>query len=112
MALVLSGVRPAIGVITSAVQRRRLDIIRAVELAGIVVGSVLGLVSHNARLVLLEGSVPTAVFELARPFWASARLLLLAGLSLVPEDLQIGGRPGAVCGRVLVDPESRAYARN
>ena len=64
-ALILSGVLPAIGVITNAVQRRRLDIIGAVVLAGIVVGAVLGLVSHNARLVLLEGSVPTAVFGLA-----------------------------------------------
>ena len=64
-ALILSGVLPAIGVITNAVHRRRLDIIGAVVLAGIVVGTVLGLVSHNARLVLLEGSVPTAVFGLA-----------------------------------------------
>ncbi len=64
-ALILSGVLPAIGVTTNAIQRHRLDIIGAVVLAGIVVGSVLGLVSHNARLVLLEGSVPTAVFGLA-----------------------------------------------
>ena len=64
-ALILSGVLPAIGVTTNAIQRRRLDIIGAVVLAGIVVGAVLGLVSHNARLVLLEGSVPTAVFGLA-----------------------------------------------
>ena len=33
-------------------------------LAGIAVGTVLGLVSGNARLVLVEGSVPTAVFGL------------------------------------------------
>jgi len=64
-ALILSGALPAIGVTTSAMGRRRLDIIGAVVLAGIVVGAVLGLVSHNARLVLLEGSVPTAVFGLA-----------------------------------------------
>ena len=64
-ALILSGVLPAIGVTTNAIQRRRLDIIGAVVLAGIVVGAVLVLVSHNARLVLLEGSVPTAVFGLA-----------------------------------------------
>jgi hypothetical protein len=64
-ALILSGVLPAIGVTINAIQRRRLDIIGAVVLAGIVVGAVLGLVSHNARLVLLEGSVPTAVFGLA-----------------------------------------------
>ena len=64
-ALIMSGVLPAIGVTVNAIQRRRLDIIGAVVLAGIVVGAVLGLVTHNARLVLLEGSVPTAVFGLA-----------------------------------------------
>jgi intracellular septation protein A len=64
-ALILSGVLPAIGVTANAIRRRRVDIIGAVVLAGIVVGAVVGLVSHNARLVLLEGSVPTAVFGLA-----------------------------------------------
>ena len=64
-ALILSGALPAIGVAANAIQRRRLDIIGAVVLAGIVVGAVLGLVSHDPRLVLLEGSVPTAVFGLA-----------------------------------------------
>jgi hypothetical protein len=64
-ALILSGVLPAIGVTANAIQRRRVDIIGAVVLAGIVVGAVVGLVSHNARLVLLEGSVPTAVFGVA-----------------------------------------------
>lgn len=64
-ALILSGVLPAIGVTTNAIQRRQLDIIGGVVLAGIVAGAVLGLVSHNARLVLLEGSVPTAVFGMA-----------------------------------------------
>lgn len=64
-ALILSGALPAIGVAANAIQRRRPDIIGAVVLAGIVVGAVLGLVSHDARLVLLEGSVPTAVFGLA-----------------------------------------------
>ena len=64
-ALILSGVLPAIGVTANAIRRRRVDIIGAVVLAGIVVGAVVGLVSHNARLVLLEGSVPTAVFGVA-----------------------------------------------
>ena len=53
-------------VAANAIQRRRLDVhIGAVVLAGIVVGAVLGLVSHDPRLVLLEGSVPTTVFGLA-----------------------------------------------
>jgi hypothetical protein len=64
-ALILSGVLPAIGVGIGAAGHRRLDVIGALVLAGIVVGTVLGLISHNARLVLIEGSVPTALFGLA-----------------------------------------------
>lgn len=64
-ALVLSGVFPALGVAIGVIQRRRLDVVGALVLAGIVVGTVLGLVSHTARLVLVEGSVPTAVFGVA-----------------------------------------------
>jgi hypothetical protein len=64
-ALLLSGVFPALGVAINAIQHRRLDVVGALVLAGIVVGSVLGLVTHSARLVLVEGSVPTAVFGVA-----------------------------------------------
>ena len=64
-ALLLSGVFPALGVTIGAIRHRRLDVVGAVVLAGIAVGTVLGLVSHSARLVLVEGSVPTAVFGVA-----------------------------------------------
>jgi intracellular septation protein A len=80
-ALILSGVLPAIGVTASAVQRRRLDIIGAVVIVGVVVGAVIGLISHNARLVLLEGSVPTAVFGLACLISLRARKPLLFGFA-------------------------------
>ncbi len=63
-ALVLSGVFPALGVAIGFLQHRRIDAVGVLVLAGIAVGTVLGLVSHNARLVLLEGSVPTAFFGL------------------------------------------------
>jgi hypothetical protein len=63
-ALILSGVFPAAGVIIGIVQHRRVDALGVLVLAGIAVGAVIGLVSHNARLVLDEGSVPTAVFGL------------------------------------------------
>jgi hypothetical protein len=63
-ALVLSGVLPAVGVIAGAIRHRRVDTVGIVVLAGIVVGTVLGLLSGNPRLVLIEGSVPTAVFGL------------------------------------------------
>jgi hypothetical protein len=61
-ALVLSGILPGIAVLGGLIKNRRLDAIGALVLAGIAVGSILGLVSGNARLVLMEGSVPTAVF--------------------------------------------------
>jgi intracellular septation protein A len=64
-ALLLSGVFPVIGVTITAVRNRRLDVVGALVLAGIVVGTAVGLVSHSARLLLIEGSVPTAVFGIA-----------------------------------------------
>ena len=64
-ALLLSGVFPALGVTIGVIQNRRLDVVGALVLAGIVMGTVLGLVSHSARPLLVEGSVPTAVFGVA-----------------------------------------------
>jgi hypothetical protein len=63
-ALVLSGVLPGLAVVGGIIRHRRLDVVGALVLAGIAVGTILGLVSGNARLVLMEGSVPTAVFGL------------------------------------------------
>jgi len=64
-ALVLSGVFPALGVAIGVIQHRRLDVVGALVLAGILAGTVLGLISHSARLVLMEGSVPTVIFGVA-----------------------------------------------
>jgi hypothetical protein len=64
LALVLSGVFPGVAVLGGFIRHRRLDAVGALVLAGIAVGTVLGLLSGNARLVLVEGSVPTAVFGL------------------------------------------------
>jgi hypothetical protein len=60
-ALLLSGVFPAAGVAIAAIRHRRLDVVGALVLAGMLVGAVLGLVFHSARLLLVEGSVPTAI---------------------------------------------------
>lgn len=62
VALVVSGVPPAIGIALGVARNRRLDAIGALVLIGIVVGSVAGLASGSAHLVLLEGTVPTFVF--------------------------------------------------
>jgi hypothetical protein len=61
-ALVLSGVFPALGVALGMARDRRVDAFGVLVLLGIAVGTGVGLASGNARLVLLEGSVPTAVF--------------------------------------------------
>jgi hypothetical protein len=65
LSLVLSGVLPAVGVAITGVQFRRLDIFGVMVLAGIVMGSVLGLTTHSARLYLAEGSVPSVIFAVA-----------------------------------------------
>ena len=64
-ALIISGIFPALGIAIGALVDRRLDIIGVVVLAGLVVGTVLGLISNNARLYLVEGAVPSLVFALA-----------------------------------------------
>jgi hypothetical protein len=61
-ALLLSGVFPAAGVAIGVIRNRRLDVVGALVLAGILLGTVLGLVSGNPRLLLVDGSVPTTVF--------------------------------------------------
>jgi hypothetical protein len=65
VALILSGIPPALGIVIGAVVGRRLDVIGVVVLAGLAVGTVAGLVSNNARLYLVEGAVPSLVFALA-----------------------------------------------
>jgi hypothetical protein len=64
-ALIISGIFPALGILIGALVDRRLDIIGVVVLAGLLVGTVAGLVSNNARLYLVEGAVPSLVFALA-----------------------------------------------
>ena len=81
-ALLLSGVFPAAGVAIGAIRHRRLDVVGALVLAGILVGTVLGLVSHNARLLLVEGSVPTVIFAVGCLGSLRARLPLIYGFAL------------------------------
>lgn len=81
-ALVLSGVFPALGVAAGVIQHRRLDVVGALVLAGILAGAVLGLISHSARLVLMEGSVPTAIFGVACLGSLWTRRPLMFGMSV------------------------------
>jgi uncharacterized membrane protein len=61
-ALVLSGILPAVRVVGGLTMHRKVDAVGLLVLIGIAIGTTVGLVSHSARLVLLEGIVPTALF--------------------------------------------------
>jgi len=61
-ALVLSGGLPAFGIALGVVRHRRLDAFGVVVLIGIAAGTGLGLASGSAHMVLLDGTLPTAVF--------------------------------------------------
>ena len=81
-ALVLSGVVPAFGVGAGIIRHHHLDVVGALVLAGIVVGTLLGLVTHSPRLVLVEGSVPTAVLGVACLGSLCTRRPLMFGFAL------------------------------
>jgi hypothetical protein len=91
-ALLLSGVFPALLVIIGAVRNRRVDVVGVLVLAGIVVGSVLGLLSHSTKLVLMEGSVPTAVFGVGclASLWARRPLMFNFALEFAGPDTPTG----------------------
>ena len=91
-ALVLSGVFPALGVLAGLVRHRRVDVLGILVLAGIAVGTILGLLSGNARLVLLEGSVPTAMFGLfcLASLWSSRPLIYRFALEFTGADTPKG----------------------
>jgi intracellular septation protein A len=91
-ALLLSGVFPALNVTISAIRHRRLDVVGALVLTGIAVGAVLGLVSHSTRLLLVEGSVPTAIFGVAclGSLWARRPLMFGFALEFAGPDTARG----------------------
>jgi len=91
-ALLLSGVFPALAVAIGVVRNRRLDVVGALVLAGIVVGTILGLVSHSPRLLLVEGSVPTGIFGLAclGSLWARRPLMFSFALEFNGPDTAKG----------------------
>ncbi len=91
-ALPLSGIFPALGVLLGFARHRRVDAVGVLVLAGVAVGTILGLVSGNERLILAEGSVPTAIFGLASlgSLRASRPLIFRFALEFIGADTPQG----------------------
>ncbi len=91
-ALILSGIFPAFGVVLGFARHRQVDAVGILVLAGVAVGTVLGLVSGSARLMLAEGSVPTAIFGLAciGSLWTSRPLIFRFALEFIGADTPKG----------------------
>src|SRR5579862_2691102 len=91
-ALVISGIFPALGVLLTVVRHRRIDAIGALVLLGIAVGSILGLASGSARLVLIEGSVPTGIFGVVclASLWSSRPLIYRFAVEFIGPDSHQG----------------------
>jgi hypothetical protein len=88
VALVVSGFPPAIGIGLNARRHRRVDTVGVVVLLGILTGAVLGLATGSARLVLIDGTVPTAVLGIAcfGSFLTSRPLMFRVALQFTGAD--------------------------
>jgi hypothetical protein len=91
-ALIISGAFPALGVAVGLARHRRLDTVGILVLAGIAVGTVLGLLSGDPRLVLVEGSVPTAVLGLVclGSLWTRRPLIYRFAIEFIGRDTPKG----------------------
>jgi len=91
-ALILSGAFPALGVVVGLIRHRRADTIGVLVLAGIALGTVLGLLSGDPRLVLVEGSVPAAVFGFLclGSLWARRPLIYRFAIEFIGADTAKG----------------------
>ena len=97
-ALVLSGVLPGIAVLGGLIRHRRIDAVGILVLAGIAVGTVLGLLSGSPRLFLMEGSVPTAVFGALclGSLWTQRPLIYRFALEFMGQDSPRGREFGSL----------------
>lgn len=95
VALLVSGSLPAVGISLGMWRHHgRVDAVGVVVLFGILTGVVVGLASGSARLVLLDGTVPTGVFGAAcyvsllspRPFMFRVALQFLGADSRQGRD--------------------------
>ena len=109
MALILSGIVPAAGIVYGILKNRHVSAIGLLVLAGIVAGTVLGLITHNPRLVLMEGSVLTLLLGI------SCLVSLLSGMPLkfriVSETIGDGTPRASSCSGPGTSPGRLLFAR-
>lgn len=92
IALVVSGVLPALRVTGTVIRHRRLDVIGALVISGIALGTGAGLLSGSARLYLLDGLVPTVALGAAclASLLSSRPLMFRIALETMGEDTAKG----------------------
>lgn len=104
-ALILSGIVPAVGILCGVIRSRRVSAIGVLVLVGIIAGSVLGLLTRNPKLVLMEGSVSTFILSVA--CFAS----LLTGkplmFAIIPETLGADTAKGRLLQQAWTSPQAR-----
>lgn len=105
MALILSGIVPAIGVGYGILRNRHVSAIGILVLAGIVTGTAAGLLTRDPKLVLMEGSVPTLIMSLG----CFASLLTAQPLMfrIMTETIGTGNPKGQLLQRAWARPEAR-----
>jgi hypothetical protein len=105
MALILSGIVPAVGILVGVIRSRHVPAIGILVLLGIIAGSVLGLLTHNPKLVLMEGSVSTFVLGIA--CFAS----LLTGkplmFAIISETIGAESAKGRLLQQAWTSPQAR-----
>lgn len=91
-ALLLSGTFPALGVAVAVARNRRLDAVGGLVLLAIAVRVLLGLATGNARIVMLEAAVPTAVFGawLLGSLWSAKPMMYRFAHQFMGEDTPQG----------------------
>jgi hypothetical protein len=105
LALILSGVVPAIGIGYGIVRDRRVSAIGILVLAGIVAGTVLGFVTHNPKLVLMEGSVPTLIIGVS--CFISLRTGRPLMFAIMSETIGADSPKGRLLQQAWTRPEAR-----
>ena len=93
-ALALVAVFPLVSIVVGVVRRHRLDWIGGMSLASIVIGLVVGLASHDSRVLLVKDSLITGAIGMAflGSLFAPRPLIFVIGRQFTAHDATAGRR--------------------